>query len=107
MESGFYSGWRSGSLFGLENLEEDAELKAASSLPNIPQPQTPKEPMDFLSRSWSLSASEISKALAQKQRHFEFDNNNNNNNPSPFPDTFVAPQIVSRSSFIIWILSLF
>ncbi|XWS49723.1 hypothetical protein CRYUN_Cryun12cG0027500 [Craigia yunnanensis] len=91
MENGFYSAWKSGSLFGLENVEEDGELKAASSLPSIPQPQTPKEPMEFLSRSWSLSASEISKALAQKQKQFEFDNN-----PSSFPDTFVVPQIAGK-----------
>lgn len=91
METGFYSDWKTGCLFGLENVEEDGELKAASSLPAIPQPQTPKEPMEFLSRSWSLSASELSKALSQKQKQFEFDRN-----PSSFPDTIVAPQIVSN-----------
>lgn len=92
MQSGFYSTWKGGSWFGVENVEADDE--EASCFPSIPQPQTPKEPVEFLSRSWSLSASEISKALAQKHKNFEFVTT-----PSSFPDTFVAPQIVSHPVF--------
>lgn len=45
----------------LENIEEE---NAADWLPvTCPPPETPTESMEFLARSWSLSAVELSKAL--------------------------------------------
>ncbi|CAH9086497.1 unnamed protein product [Cuscuta europaea] len=72
-ESNRLLGWKKdASSHWLLSIEEDEEMKGC--LGSVPQPPTPKEPMDFLSRSWTLSASEISKALAHKYKLGAFDN---------------------------------
>lgn len=70
--------------------EDNNELKGEAALPAIQQPETPKEPMEFLSRSWSLSANEISQALASKQMRPAFDNN-----LTTIHETFTPQSLVS------------
>ncbi|KAE8675838.1 hypothetical protein F3Y22_tig00111641pilonHSYRG00042 [Hibiscus syriacus] len=47
----------------LENIEENGSPRWLQS--SCPLPETPTESMDYLARSWSLSAMELSKALSK------------------------------------------
>lgn len=72
-----------------EDMKQNDQLKLMLSLPEIREPPTPLEPMEFLSRSWSLSASEISKALLEKQHKHTF----LENMPETLPEPIPVPQL--------------
>ncbi|XP_058114412.1 VAN3-binding protein [Magnolia sinica] len=50
-------------LHRLENIEEEEPASWLPMSSSLPPPETPTEPMEFLARSWSLSALELSRAL--------------------------------------------
>ncbi|GAB4835001.1 hypothetical protein Ancab_033268 [Ancistrocladus abbreviatus] len=71
MENGQIPPWKKSRLFGLGDEDEEGDLRFPTLSPFqlIQHPPTPRESMEFLARSWSLSAEEITKALASKQKH--------------------------------------
>lgn len=94
MEGDHLMDWNKRSFKWFNNAEEEENEELKVAVPTLPSvPETPKEPLDFLSRSWSLSAAEISRALAQKNVQKQFDVTNNNH--SPVPETVNAPHMVT------------
>ncbi|CAA0823132.1 Plant protein of unknown function (DUF828) with plant pleckstrin homology-like region [Striga hermonthica] len=78
------------SYFGLvQGGDDDNQRVELPALPHIPQPKTPKEPMEFLSRSWTLNADQISEALATKNTRPAACQQTKN------PENFPLPQNIS------------
>uniref|UniRef100_A0A0R0LEJ2 PH domain-containing protein n=1 Tax=Glycine max TaxID=3847 RepID=A0A0R0LEJ2_SOYBN len=95
MEGGFFTPWKNEPWQELAS-EDVKESEQLISLPPLAEPPTPREPMEFLSRSWSLSASEISKALSEKQKQTFLDNKA----PDTLPEPISAPQLAGGKMIV-------
>ncbi|XP_010449733.1 PREDICTED: VAN3-binding protein-like [Camelina sativa] len=76
-----------------ENETSECSSSPVMTYPPIPhQPKTPREPMEFLCRSWSMSTSEISLALSsQKSNKHIKQNPNISKLEAAFPSPAPAP----------------
>ncbi|BFI15963.1 hypothetical protein MPTK1_5g17610 [Marchantia polymorpha subsp. ruderalis] len=54
---------------GLRNIEENHPMLNSALTAYAAPPETPQEPMEFLSRSWSISAVDVHRALAPVVTH--------------------------------------
>ncbi|KAL9668548.1 hypothetical protein QQ045_006082 [Rhodiola kirilowii] len=73
----------------MHKLEKDEEM--IITLPVIPQPKTPNESMEFLARSWTPSAADITQALAQNHTQFGL------SNVEPIHDFLGAPNMTNMN----------
>uniref|UniRef100_A0A7N0SZW8 VAN3-binding protein n=1 Tax=Kalanchoe fedtschenkoi TaxID=63787 RepID=A0A7N0SZW8_KALFE len=76
----------------MHKFERNEEM--VITLPVIPHPRTPNEPMEFLARSWTPSAQDIARALAQSHDQTALQNVDAN----PETSSSAGPQMTSKAA---------